>query len=110
MTTDLLATPTKQSRLSLIVNAALVALAFGLLGLVLWRNSDDIRKVFSRRLDLSLLWWALAIYLVGTVLTFLRWFILVRVIEPKITFRSTMLLGSIGMVFNLVIPGAVGGD
>jgi uncharacterized membrane protein YbhN (UPF0104 family) len=32
------------------------------------------------------------------------------VIEPKITFRAAMLLGSIGMVFNLVIPGAVGGD
>jgi uncharacterized protein (TIRG00374 family) len=93
-----------------IINAALVALAFGLLGLVVWRNNDDIRKVFSRRLDLSLLGWAIAIYLVGMISTFIRWFILVRVIEPKITFRSTMLLGSIGMVFNLVIPGAVGGD
>jgi uncharacterized protein (TIRG00374 family) len=94
----------------LVVNAALVALAFALLGLVLWRNSVDIRKVFSRRLDLSLLGWAIGIYLIGMTATFVRWFILVRVIEPKITFRSTMLLGAIGMVFNLVIPGAVGGD
>ena len=31
-------------------------------------------------------------------------------IEPQFTLRSTMLLGFIGYVFNLVIPGAVGGD
>ena len=31
-------------------------------------------------------------------------------IEPAFTFSATMLLGFIGMVFNLVIPGAVGGD
>ena len=40
----------------------------------------------------------------------MRWYILVRVIEPRFTLRSTMLLGFIGYVFNLVIPGAVGGD
>ena len=42
--------------------------------------------------------------------TFVRWFFLVRVIEPKFKFSATVLLGFIGMVFNLVIPGAVGGD
>ena len=42
--------------------------------------------------------------------TFVRWFFLVRVIEPRFKFSATMLLGFIGMVFNLVIPGAVGGD
>ena len=33
---------------------------------------------------------------------------LVRVIEPQFTLRAAMLLGFIGIVFNLVIPGAVG--
>ena len=88
-----MANPTRHSRLGLIVNAALVALAFGLLAVVIWRNADDIRKVFSRRLDLSLLGWALAVYLTGMVGTFVRWFFLVRVIEPKFTLRATLLLG-----------------
>ena len=48
--------------------------------------------------------------LVGMCGTFVRWFFLVRVIEPKFKFGATILLGFIGMVFNLVIPGAVGGD
>jgi uncharacterized protein (TIRG00374 family) len=102
--------PTRHSRLGLFVNAALVALAFGLLGMMIWRNADDIRKVFSQRLDLRLLGWALAVYMTSIVGTFIRWYFLVRVIEPRFTLRPTLLLGSIGMVFNLVIPGAVGGD
>jgi glycosyltransferase 2 family protein len=105
-----MAEPTRHSRLSLFINAILVALAFGLLGMVIWQNREKIRTVFSRPLDLRLLAMALAIYLTGMVGTFVRWFLLVRVIEPKFKLSATMVLGSVGMVFNLVIPGAVGGD
>jgi uncharacterized protein (TIRG00374 family) len=102
--------PTRDRRLGLLVNAALVALAFTLLGLVIWQKSDDIRKVFSHPLDLRLLLLAQAMFLIALVITFVRWFLLVRVIEPHFRFGATLLLGFIGMVFNLVIPGAVGGD
>jgi uncharacterized protein (TIRG00374 family) len=61
-------------------------------------------------LDLRLLALALAIYVTGLVSTFFRWFFLVRVIDERFTLRAAMLLGFIGNVFNLVIPGAVGGD
>jgi uncharacterized membrane protein YbhN (UPF0104 family) len=100
----------KHSRSGLIINLALVALAFGLLGLVLYQKSDTIQKVFSRRLDLRWLLAGEAIFLTALFLTFIRWYLLVRVIEPKFTFRAAVLLGFIGNVFNLVIPGAVGGD
>jgi uncharacterized membrane protein YbhN (UPF0104 family) len=106
----LMTNPRTYSRRGLVVNAALIALAFGLLGLVIYKNRGEIRKVFSRPLDLSLLGWAFAIYVIGMIGTFVRWYFLVRVIEPKFTLSSTLVLGSIGMVFNLVIPGAVGGD
>src|SRR5262245_19721479 len=103
-------TSTRHSKKSLAINAALVALAFGLLGVVIWQNRETIRDVFSRPLDWRLLLWAFTIYLIGMIATFVRWFFLVRVIEPKFAFSATLLLGFIGMVFNLVIPGAVGGD
>jgi glycosyltransferase 2 family protein len=103
-------TPTRRSKLGLLVNAALVVLAFGLLGLVIWRNWEKIGEVFSRPLDGRLLAVAQAIYLVGIVSTFVRWYLLVRVIDRRFTLRSAVLLGFIGSVFNLVIPGAVGGD
>ena len=98
------------SKRGLPVNAALAAVAFGLLGLLISRNSQRIHDVFSHRLDLGLLVAAQLIYLVGMGATFVRWYILVRVIEPRFTLSSTLLLGLIGSVFNLVIPGAVGGD
>jgi glycosyltransferase 2 family protein len=103
-------TPTRRARLGLAINATLVALAFGLLGLVIWRNWKKIQEVFSHPLNLRLLALALSIYLVGLVITFFRWFFLVRVIDPRFTLRAAILLGFIGNVFNLVIPGAVGGD
>ena len=52
----------------------------------------------------------IVIFQCSLIITYVRWYLLVRVIEPKFTLRSTMLLGFIGYVFNLVIPGAVGGD
>jgi glycosyltransferase 2 family protein len=96
--------------LSKIVNGALVLLAFALLAFVIWRNREEINRVFSRRLDFRLFALALCIYMVSVVLTFVRWFMLVRVIEPNFKLGATLVLGSIGMVFNLVIPGGVGGD
>ncbi len=102
--------PPRHHWLGSVVNAALVVLAFGLLAWVIWQNRAKIQEVFSRPLDLRLLLLAFAIYMVGIVLTFGRWFMLVRVIEPRFTFGAAILLGFIGMVFNLVIPGAVGGD
>ena len=102
--------PKRNPWLGPLVNAVLVVLAFGLLGLVVWQNKEKIREVFSRPLDLKLLALAAAVYMMAMMGTFIRWFFLVRVIEPRFKFSATLLLGFIGMVFNLVIPGAVGGD
>ncbi|MGC8643947.1 MAG: lysylphosphatidylglycerol synthase transmembrane domain-containing protein, partial [Isosphaeraceae bacterium] len=93
-----------------VINLALVATAFVLLGLVLWRNREKIHAVFSHPLDLRLLVLGIAIFQCSLIITYMRWYLLVRVIEPRFTLRATLLLGFIGYVFNLVIPGAVGGD
>jgi glycosyltransferase 2 family protein len=102
--------PKKNAWVGSLVNFTLALLAFGLLGLVIWQNRVQIRGVVSRPLDLKLLALASVVYLAGMFGTFVRWFLLVRVIEPTFRFSATVLLGLIGMVFNLVIPGAVGGD
>jgi uncharacterized protein (TIRG00374 family) len=66
--------------------------------------------VFAHPLDLRLLALGVLTFQFSLLLTYVRWYLLVRVIEPRFRLRSTMLLGFIGYVFNLVIPGAVGGD
>ena len=95
---------------SLVINGLLIGVAFGLLGLVLWKNRAQIREVLNRPLDLRLFALAFAIYMTGIMLTFLRWFWLVRAVEPAFRLGHAFLLGFIGIVFNLVIPGAIGGD
>jgi uncharacterized membrane protein YbhN (UPF0104 family) len=93
-----------------LVNAALMAVAFGLLGWTLWSNRAQIDQVVKTRPDLRMFGLAAGIYLAALLLTFLRWFALVRALEVPFRLRDAVWLGFIGNVFNLVIPGAVGGD
>jgi glycosyltransferase 2 family protein len=102
--------PKKHRLRSLVINVALIAIAFGLLGMVINKHRNEILKVLHQNLDGRVFALAFGIYLIGLVVTFVRWYWLVRVIDPAFRLRDAMLLGFIGNVFNLVIPGAIGGD
>lgn len=91
-------------------NAGLSVLAFGLLGLTVWIKREDISQVIAGKPDPRLFLVAFVIYLVALVLTFFRWYVLVRALDLPFRFKDAIRLGFIGNVFNLVIPGAVGGD
>lgn len=95
---------------ALLINIILIVIAFGLLALAIRNHRDQIQEVLSHRLDPRYFALAMGIYLTGLLFTFCRWYWLVRVIEPTFRLRDALLLGFIGNVFNLVIPGAVGGD
>jgi uncharacterized protein (TIRG00374 family) len=87
-----------------------VLLGLALLAMVLWRDRGAIRELASRRPSLRLLVLALVLTQVNLCIALGRWAILVRAIDRRISVRTSMLLGFIGYAFNLVIPGAVGGD
>lgn len=100
----------KTSRRSLIVNVSLVVLAFGLLGLVVYQNWEEIAKVFHNPVDYKFFALGFGIYMAALTMTFARWHQLVRAQGLSFSIRDAVRLGFIGNVFNLVIPGAVGGD
>ncbi|WP_435017154.1 lysylphosphatidylglycerol synthase transmembrane domain-containing protein [Tundrisphaera sp. TA3] len=100
----------RSPRRSLIINLSLVALAFGLLGLVIYQNRAQVRQVFAKPVDPRYFVAGLLIYLVALMITFFRWSLLVRAQGIALRLRDAIRLGFIGNVFNLVIPGAVGGD
>lgn len=105
--------PLQRSRhqcLERVVHVALAAIGLGLLALVLWRDRGAIAGLAARRPDLRLLLLSLALTQLNVLVVFGRWALLVRAIDHRITMRTAILLGFIGYVFNLVIPGAVGGD
>ncbi len=101
----------KKHRLrSLVINLALIAVAFALFAWVLNKHSKNIRDVFNRPLDGRVFAAGFGIYVVGMLFTYYRWYRLVRVLDGSFRLRDAVLLGFIGNLFNLIIPGAVGGD
>jgi uncharacterized protein (TIRG00374 family) len=53
---------------------------------------------------------ALLICAAGILLTFVRWYILVRALDLPFTLADAVRLGMIGLYFNSLLPGSVGGD
>ncbi|GEM_PF-871238 len=53
---------------------------------------------------------AFAVALPSTLLTFVRWYILVRAVELPFRLIDAFRLGFIGLFFNNFMPGSVGGD
>ncbi len=94
----------------LLVKLILVVVAFGLLGLVIYQNRAEIRNVFKNPVDYRFFALGFGIYMTALMITFARWHQLVRAQGLVFSFRDAVRLGFIGNIFNLVIPGAVGGD
>jgi len=101
---------TRKGLRSIAVNAALTVVAFTLLGMAIASNRSQIQDVLSRKIDVRLLGLGFVVYMSALLLTFVRWYVLVRALGLPFRLRDAMRLGFIGNVFNLVIPGAVGGD
>jgi uncharacterized membrane protein YbhN (UPF0104 family) len=95
---------------SLLINLALFVVGGSLLGLVIYQNSDEIKKVFKNPVDYRYFAIGFVIYMTATMITFVRWHQLVKAQGMVFSLRDAVRLGFIGNLFNLVIPGAVGGD
>jgi uncharacterized membrane protein YbhN (UPF0104 family) len=95
---------------NLLINLTLSLVALGLLALAVYSNRDQIAEVMARPIDTRSFALAFLVYMAALLLTFFRWFTLVRALGLPFRILDAVRLGFIGNVFNLVIPGAVGGD
>lgn len=100
----------KTPRRSALVNLVLIGVGFTLLSVAVWSNREKLREVFANPVDYRLFGLAFLVYMTALTATFARWFALVRALSLPFRFVDAVRLGLIGNVFNLVIPGAVGGD
>src|SRR5207253_6760103 len=66
--------------------------------------------VIERPMHLPFLAMAGAIALASVLLTFVRWYFLVRAQDLPFTLPSALRLGMIGFYLTTFLPGAVGGD
>lgn len=99
-----------QPKRSVVWKALPFVISFVLLGLAIWMNRDQVRQVIEQGVDGRLFALAFVFLLGSLLLTFTRWYFLVRALGLPIGLRDAWQLGFIGNLFNLVIPGAVGGD
>ena len=92
------------------VNIALMGVSIGLLGVVIFLNRVQLREVLSRPIDPNRFGLAFLFLLTALICTFTRWFSLARALDLPVTWFDAIKLGFIGNLWNLIIPGAVGGD
>src|SRR5262249_51185960 len=97
------------------------AVALGLLGFVIWRNwapasgqglADLWQKhvVEGQPVHYGYLGLAFVFCVASVLLTFIRWYVLVRAQDLPFTIPDAVRLGAVGFFFNTFLPGAVGGD
>lgn len=84
--------------------------AIGAVAYLYYRNQEGINDVWARPKHWGFLLAALALCGSSTLVTFLRWFLLVRGLNFVFRVGDAMRLGFIGLLFNYVGPGSVGGD
>lgn len=80
------------------------------LGWMVWTHKVDPRQVAR-----SLSYWPLMLALISLgygqiAVTTWRWQLLIQAQRVSVPFRSAWSLTMIGMLFNVVVPGSVGGD
>jgi uncharacterized protein (TIRG00374 family) len=105
----------------LLVNILKYVLAFGLLTYVVISNWDPAKGrglkhvwhahfVEGQPVHYDYLAIAFVLFLASILMTFIRWFYLVRAVELPFRPGDALRLGAIGYFFNTFLPGAVGGD
>ena len=102
----------------LLIGLAKYGLGFGLLGYLLWRNwspapdgsAPGLSELLSQPPQYGPLALACVLCLVSVLLTFVRWYVLVRAQALPFTIYNAMRLGLIGFFLSTFLPGSVGGD
>jgi len=76
-----------------------------------WRaNSEPLRILFENPRNPALLAASFAVILLAIVLSFVRWHLLLRILDIPIRLRDTLRLSFLGFLLNFVALGGVGGD
>ncbi len=91
-----------------------VMVPVGILAWLIYRlvteNPQDIAELLRRPKDWTRLFLAITIYLTAVILSFVRWYLLVRALQIPFRIADALRLGFIGFLLQFVSLGAVGGD
>src|SRR5438132_5726109 len=99
------------------MNAFKYGLGIGVLAFVIWRKwepsaggAPGLKDALANPVQVLPLFWTAIIYLAGVLLTFLRWYVLVRAQKLPFTLPDAFRLGLVGFFCGIFLPGSIGGD
>jgi uncharacterized membrane protein YbhN (UPF0104 family) len=84
--------------------------ALGILAWMYYANREYFSRISATPKDWTYAWLALALVGGSMLITFGRWYLLVRAQEFPFRLRDAVRYGFIGVMSNYVGPGSVGGD
>lgn len=85
------------------------AIAFGLVAFLIYQNWADFIEALGS-LPVRTLLIALLLAFVSRLMVTLRWFVLLRVVEPQVRFGQVLKLSFVGLFATNVLPSTIGGD
>jgi uncharacterized protein (TIRG00374 family) len=105
----------------IVITALKYGVGFGLLAFIIWwkwnptvdaqgRESPGLSQILQNPIRPLPLMLAATICTASVLLTFVRWFILVRAQGLPFSLSNALRLGLVGFFFNTFLPGSVGGD
>jgi len=81
-----------------------------LLAYVVWANRKGLAEVWGQPIHYGPFVLAACIGVAAVLLTFVRWYILVRAQDLPFTLANALRLGLIGYFLSTFLPGSIGGD
>ncbi len=102
--------PKKSRRKAVLITLFKYGLGFALLAYLIWMNQDGLGKLSQKPLHPLPFLIAMGMMLSALVLTFVRWFLLVRAVDLPFTVFNAIRLGFMGFFLSTFLPGSVGGD
>ena len=76
---------------------------------LVWTNWDDFLNSFSR-LSLPLLLLLLSLAFLSRLIVTARWYVILKVVEPKLKFLQAFKLSFVGLFTTNFLPSTIGGD
>ena len=94
---------------NIILRVLITILTFGIVIFLIFRNLDDFIEAF-RRLPLTLMLILIVFAFLSRVAKTIRWFILIKAVEPGVIFKDIFKLSFVGLFTTNVLPSTIGGD
>lgn len=92
------------------LNVLRVLISAGALGFLFWQIGLGETLAVLGQADLSYLLVAFLLYVLSLVIRAFRWLVLIRSLDPRVSFGRLLRLYFVGQFFNTFLPSSFGGD